>query len=244
MPVKLPTKTPDAPPDKPVETKFDPFRPEMPHIPGVGPDSRQARSGFSGVNSQLLLQIGGIAVAVVLIGALMFWWFKSKSRGTGESASSDTEVAEQAAPTPPLPNPVAAIHDGPTVAATVDELSKPWASKKFTFVKPVTQENIDAIVIRLPSGGLWAFSLQGPYGRCELEFVTDLATLASKYRFNASHPMVVDPCESTVYDPLKVGALGGNTWVRGEIVQGSSLRPPIAIDVKVRGHSIIADSIE
>jgi hypothetical protein len=244
MPVKLPTKTPDAPPDKPVESKFDPFRPEMPHIPGIGPDSRQGRSGFSGVNSQLVLQIGGIAVAVVLIGALMFWWFKSKSRGTGESASSDTEVAEQAAPTPPLPNPVAAIHDGPTVAATVDELSKPWAFKKFTFVKPVTQENIDAIVIRLPSGGLWAFSLQGPYGRCELEFVTDLATLASKYRFNASHPMVVDPCESTVYDPLRVGALGGNTWVRGEIVQGSSLRPPIAIDVKVRGKSIVADSIE
>jgi hypothetical protein len=244
MPVKLPTNGPEAPPDKPVEAKFDPFRPEMPQIPGVGPDARRARGGFSGMDTQSLLQFGGIAALVVLIGALMFWWFRSKSRSTSESASSENDVTEQSAPTPPLPNVIAPVHDGPTVAATVDELSKPWSAKKFTFVKPVTQENIDAIVIRLPTGGLWAFSVQGPYGRCELEFVTDLAALASKYGFSASHPMVVNPCDSTVYDPLKVGSVGGNTWVRGEIVQGSSLRPPIAIDVKVRGRSIIADSIE
>jgi hypothetical protein len=56
--------------------------------------------------------------------------------------------------------------------------------------------------------------------------------------------MVVSPCDGTVYDPLKVGPLGGDTWARGEIVQGSSLRPPISIDVKVRGRSIVADSIE
>jgi hypothetical protein len=244
MPVKLPTKTPDAPPDKPVEPKFDPFRPEMPQIPGVGPDARRSRRGFSDIDSRLLLQIGGIAAAVVLIGGLTFWWFKGKSSGTGESTISESKVAEQSAPTSPLPNPVAPFHAGPTVAATVEELSKPWAAKKFTFISPITQEHIDAMVIRLPGGGLWAFSLQGPAGRCELEFVTDLAALASKYRYNASHPMVVSPCDSTVYDPLKVGALGGNTWVRGEIVQGSSLRPPISIEVKVRGRSIIADSIE
>jgi hypothetical protein len=56
--------------------------------------------------------------------------------------------------------------------------------------------------------------------------------------------MVVSPCDGTLYDPLKVGPLGANTWARGEIVQGSSLRPPISIDVKVQGPSIIADSIE
>jgi hypothetical protein len=130
------------------------------------------------------------------------------------------------------------------VAATIEELSKPWAARKFTFIKPVTQESIPAMVVRLPSGGLWAFSLQGPYGSCQLEFVTDLAVIAAKYKYNASHPMVVSPCDGTVYDPLKVGPLGGDTWARGEIVQGSSLRPPISIDVKVRGRSIVADSIE
>ena len=244
MPVKLPTKSTDAPLDKPAENKFDPFRPEMPQIPGVSQGSRQPGQTSRGVETQRLLQIGGIAAAVVLIGAVIFWRVKSKPHSAGNSSSPDADVTVQAAPASTLPNPDAAVHEGPTVAATVDELSKPWAAKKFTFVKPLLQEKINAMVIRLPNGGLWAFALQGPYGRCELEFVTDLATLASKYRYNASHPMVVNPCDNTVYDPLKVGPLGGNTWARGEIVQGSSLRPPISIDVKVRGRSIVADSIE
>jgi hypothetical protein len=128
--------------------------------------------------------------------------------------------------------------------ATTDELSKPWASKKFVFVKPFTNEQVNAIVIRLPDEGLWAFSLQEPYGNCELEFVTDLAKLASQYGYRAAHPMVGNPCNGTVYDPLKVGPLGADTWARGEVVKGSGLRPPISIDVKVTGRSIIADRIE
>ena len=243
MPVKLPTKTPDAPADKPAENKFDPFRPEMPAIPGVGQGGRQAGHGADGFDTQRLLQIGGIAAAIVLICAVLFWWVKSKSHSKTNTSSSGGETTEQVAPSPP-PNPIPAAHEGPTLAATLDELSKPWDAKKFTFVNPLTLENIPAMVIRLPGGEYWAFSLQGPFGRCELEFVKDLGRLASKFRFNASHPMVVNSCDGTVYDPLKVGALGGNTWVRGAIVQGSGLRPPISIDVKVIGRSVFADSIE
>jgi hypothetical protein len=215
----------------------------MPRIPGVGQGGRQAGHGTGSFDTQRLLQIGGIAAAVVLIGAVLFWWVRSKSHGEANSSSSGTEATEQAAPTPP-PNPIPAAHEGPTFAATLDELSKPWAAKKFTFVNPLTLETIPAMVIRLPGGEYWAFSVQGPFGRCELEFVTDLGRLASKFKFIASHPMVVNSCDGTVYDPLKVGALGGNTWVRGAIVQGSGLRPPISIDVKVIGRSIFADSIE
>jgi hypothetical protein len=244
MPTKLPTKPADAAPDRPVENKFDPFRPEMPHIPGVGPDSRQSRRGVSGIDSQMLLQIGGLAAVVVLLGILIFWWFKSKPTGTGESASSDTNVADQLTPTPSLQNPLPPAQAGPTVAATSDEVSKPWAAKKFTFINPVSHQHINAMVMRLPSGELWAFSLQGPAGHCELEFVTDLAEVASRYQYRAVHPMVVSPCDGIVYDPLKVAALAGNTWVRGEIVQGSGLRPPISINVQARGRTIVADRIE
>ena len=155
MPVKLPTKTPDAPPDKPAENKFDPFRPEMPQIPGVGPGARQAGSRHSGgLDTQRLLQIGGIVAAVVLIGAVILLVGQEQVRAASQFFLSDAEVADQTAPAPPLPNPIAAAHEGPTVAATVDELSKPWAAKKFTFVNPLTQENIDAMVIRLPGGEL------------------------------------------------------------------------------------------
>jgi hypothetical protein len=243
MSTNSPTKTPDAPTDKPVENKFDRFRPDMPQIPGVGQGSRQAGGGLVGIETQRLLQIAGIAAAVMLIGTAIFWQVKGKSRGAVNSSVAP-DVAAQTAPTPDLPTPAAAVQEGPNVAATVDELSKPWDAKKFMFVKPFTRENINAMVIRLPGEGLWAFSLQGPSGRCELEYVTNLGRLATEFRFNAAHPMVVSPCDSTVYDPLKVGPLGGNTWARGEIVQGSSLRPPISIDVKVSGRSIIADGIE
>lgn len=242
MSVNLPTKTPSAPTEKPAEGKFDPFRPEMPNIPGVGGSARPAAPVSGGLDSQRILQIGGVA-AVVLIVAILGWWIHAKSRAT-PNVAADSDESTQEAPAPAAPNPVATVHDGPIVAATTEELSKPWAAKKFTFVKPITGETIPAMVIRLPNGEFWAFSLQGPFGRCDLQFVMDLPVLASKYDFNASHPMVVSPCDNTVYDPLKVGPLGGNTWARGEIVKGSSLRPPISIDVKVRGRSIVADSIE
>jgi hypothetical protein len=240
---KLPAKTPEAAPHSSEEQKFNPFQPEMPQIPGVSDGSHHAKHGLDLPDSRPPSQIVGIAIVVLLIAAASFWWFKIKSRAA-TTTSTDAEVTEQLEPTVPPPNPIVPAHNGPSVAATVDELSKPWAAKKFNFVKPITRENIDAMVVRLPGGELWGFSLQAPFGRCELEFVTNIATLASKYRFNASHPMVVNPCDSTVYDPLKLGSLGGNTWVRGQIVQGSSLRPPISIDVKVHGSSIVAENIE
>jgi hypothetical protein len=77
-----------------------------------------------------------------------------------------------------------------------------------------------------------------------LDFETDLGRLSTEYGYRAGHPMVVNPCTRTVYDPLKIGSLGGNVWVRGEIVHGGGLRPPISINVQVSGHSIIADRIE
>jgi hypothetical protein len=249
MSVKLPTSPPDAPVEKPVKGKFDPFRPDMPQIPGIHRGSSEVPSEAArerepgNVNPQRLIQGGGIAVAAVLIGLLIFWW-NSKRHGGAEALSSDSEVSEPAVPASPLPKLDLGPQAGSNVVATVDELSKPWATKKFTFVKPVTQENIPALAVRLPGGELWAFSLHGPFGRCDLEYVSDLETLASQYKYNASHPMVVSPCDRTVYDPLKVGSLGGNTWTRGEIVQGSGLRPPISIEVIVSGHSIIADNIE
>ena len=131
------------------------------------------------------------------------------------------------------------------MAATLDELSKPWDARKFVYVKALTQEHIDAMVDAASRAESSGRSLsRGLLGVARWNIVTDLGVLASQYKFSASHPMVVNPCDGTVYDPLKVGSLGGNTWVRGEIVKGSSLRPPISIEVKVRGRSVIADSIE
>jgi len=243
MNTKVASKNSDTATKSSTENAFKPFQPEMPRIPGVSDGSRHARRGLNNSNNNLLPKIGAFVVAVLCISLTYFWWSKHKSRGANRPPF-DPEIAEETAPALDVPKPLPPVREGPSVAGSVEELSKTWSVKEFTFVKPITHENIDAMVVRLPGGQLWGFSLQDPYGRCKLEFIADLAMIEGKYRFKASHPMVVNPCDSTVFDPLKVGALGGNTWARGQIVQGEGLRPPISIDVKVQGRSIIAENIE
>jgi hypothetical protein len=161
-------------------------------------------------------------------------------------ASIETEIPDTAVPVPApaIQPPKTSVDDGPTVVATAEELAKPWSSKTFVFVKPFSRETVDAMAIRLPGKGIWGFALQEPYGHCTLEFVTDLRKLASQFGYRASHPMVVNPCNNTVYDPLEAGPLGNGVWVRGEIVQGGGLRPPMSINVLEKGQSIIADRME
>jgi hypothetical protein len=238
MPVESANKPASPPPEK-----NDRFRAEMPHIPGVGNSRPGVSTSAANVNATRLLQIGGLAAFVLLIGAVFLWRVKRASRGGAESPSPDAAAA-LSVPPPTAPASEAPEADGPAVAATAEELANPWSAKKFTFVKPLTHEKLDAMVIRLPGGRLWAFALLEAYGHCNLEFVTNIGQLAKQYGYRASHPMVASPCSSTVYDPLKVSALSGDVFVRGEIVQGGSLRPPISIDVLEKGAAIIADRIE
>jgi hypothetical protein len=238
MPVESPNKPASAPPEK-----NDRFRAEMPQIPGVGNSRPGASTIATNVNTTRLAQIGGLAAFVLLIGGVILWRVKSAPRGAAESPSPETAAAVSAPPSA-TPASEAPGTEGPTVAATAEELAKPWSAKQFTFVRPLTHEKVDGMVIRLPGGRLWAFALLEAYGHCDLEYVTDVGQLAKQYGYRASHPMVASPCTSTVYDPLKVSSLGGDVFVRGEIVQGGGLRPPISIDVIEKGRTIIADRIE
>jgi hypothetical protein len=52
--------------------------------------------------------------------------------------------------------------------------------------------------------------------------------------------MVGNPCSHTVFDPTKMTMLPGNIWVRGAIVQGSDLRPPLGIEIEIKGKEILA----
>ena len=245
MAADLPTKsTTTMQAEKPATEKPDKFHAAMPQIPGVGNVPPSTPGARSGADSKRLVQIGGLVAAVMVIGIAVVWWMRSRPRAAVEPAPTDAAVAEAPVPEPPPPSSASPTEAGTNVAGTVEELSKPWDAKKFTFAKPFTGERVPAMVLRLPGGDLWAFSLQEPYGKCELDLETDLAQLSKEYGYRAGHPMVVNPCNRTVYDPLKVGSLGGNVWVRGEIVHGGGLRPPISIDVQVSGHSIIADRIE
>jgi hypothetical protein len=236
---QLPRNPPVEPPKK-----QDLLRPDMPNIPGVAETHPKACQEEESPRTGRFSQMATGAFVAICIAVAIVWWMKRGAQGTAENISPEQTVAAPSEPIPALPAPIAPLPNSYSEAGTVEELAKPWAAKKFVFVKPFTHDQVDAMVVRLPGGGLWAFAVQEPFGKCELEYVTNLQQLSTEYEYKAGHPMVVNPCNKTIYDPLKVGSLGGNVLVHGEIVRGNGLRPPISINVRQSGTSIIADQIE
>jgi hypothetical protein len=129
------------------------------------------------------------------------------------------------------------------VIATTQELNQTWSAKRFLFPDSVTGKTDPAMVVRLPHGEYWGFSLQEPFGKCELEYVTNLEMLRRNYQFSADHPMLVSPCDQTVYDLLRYGGSSAGL-VRGDIVQGTAIRPPMAIEIRQHGNEVVAVRME
>lgn len=216
----------------------------MPAIPGVAAQ-KTARAG----SNPAIRLVGGLlaALVIVFLGA----------RFALHSKHADIEKPQ---PTPqmevpaPAPDPNAAIPEStesnPQIA-TVAELAKTWASKPFFFRNRLTRESVPALVMRLPIGsasqpnGYWAFAMNSAYGNCQLEYITDVNKLTGEYDFQAAkHPMVGNPCSHTLFDPVKMTTIPGGYLVRGAIAQGSDLRPPLGIEIEVRGKDILAVRME
>jgi len=222
------------------ESSASRFKADMPQIPGVGSTAPRLRRS----NPLLPLIVGVVALGLVLLFAIR--WF-SHNRPVHQARVEPTPQLE-VPPAPPDPNSLLPHADrNNPVIATVSDLSKPWSSANFFIHDLTTGDNVPATIIRLPSGsanlasGYWAFSRKSAYGTCQLEYVRDLNVLHSDYDFRpASHPLVGDPCSHTLYDPLKTASLPGNVWVRGAIVQGSDVRPPLGVEIQVRNNQILA----
>jgi len=241
--------------DKPKEP--DPFKPTEPNIPGVTgnparskpapepprPAAPQFRSSAGAPEKKSARKLLSIAVIVaVLVGLALYVWKHSSA-----PEQRPVAAAVAAAPSVDLPPVVAQLPPNMPVApgpvATTAELATAWASKRFVFRATQTSENIPGLVVHLPSGVYWGISLRQPYGTCELEYVTDVGKLERQYRFHADHPMVVDPCNRVVFDLARYGT-GPNGEVRGAIVSGRGVRPPIGIEVRVRGKQVFATQLE
>jgi hypothetical protein len=221
------------------------FKSDMPQIPGVGtPGSRRA----SATNTTIRLVTGLLVVLLILVLGTR-WVMRPKRTETVVAPPPQIEVPSPA-PDPDAAKPHATEAE-PGIATTA-EMAKPWSTKDFFIENHLTGENVPALLIRLPSGpatqpaGFWAFSLNSPYGNnCKLEYITDPTQLAKEYGFRgAKHPMVGNPCSRSVFDPLKLANLPGDVWVRGAIVQGSDLRPPFGIQVRIAGKQIQAVRME
>jgi hypothetical protein len=227
------------------QPQTDRFKAEMPQIPGV--DTAGAQRQPIAANPAVLL-VGGLLLFLVLAFVASRWLFHSKrTEATAPAAPAQIDVPTPVADaTPAIPRATAS---NPTIA-TVAEMAKPWASKEFVFVDRLSNQDTPALLIRLSTGsasqadGYWALSMKAPYGSCALEYV-DAAKLKEQYDFSsARHPMVGDPCSRTVFDPLKMSEIPGNIFVRGSIVQGSDLRPPLGIEVEIQGKNILAVKME
>jgi len=217
----------------------------MPEIPGVSASG----SRHGALNNPALRLVGGLVLVLVVVFLGARWLLRPK-----HSEPPPAEPPPQIEVPSPAPDPNAALphvtQQDPGIA-TIAEMSEPWSTKKFFMRNRLTGENVPALLIRLPTSsasqanGYWAFSMNAPYGDCKLEYVKDLARLKSDYGFKgARHPMVGNPCSRTLYDPLKLSNLPGDVWVRGAIVQGSDLRPPLGIELNVQGKSIQAVRME
>ena len=229
----------------PDEKKFDPFKPQQPQIPGVAAAVVQENSepsSSSDVAEQTVPRKNGRWIAAILSGILIL----AALFGFWSHASSSTKIAsvpDPSATTPATvtntPQPAGNLPIGPGEIATTEELSKAWSAKRFLFRNQLTDEKVPAMVVRLPGGEYWGFSLREPFGSCDLEFVTDLQKLQTYYNFRADYPMVGDPCDRSVFDLTRYGNAPSGL-VRGEVAQGPAIRPPVAIEIRTRGDQVLA----
>jgi len=232
----------------PDDRKLDPFRPEQPTIPGTKPGAAKpapmpplAPSPQRESSTNPFIWVAVAIVLVFIVGGGLFFWV----HGSSPRASEPDAAASAAAPaTADTPKPIENLPTGPGPVAKVDDLAKAWSGKRFLFRDPLTSEAVPAMVVHLPDGSYWAFSLREPYGSCELEYVPDLQKLRSDYGYRADHPMVGNPCNHSVYDLLRYGSSSNGGLVRGEVAQGMGIRPPMAIEVRVDGKEIVAVRME
>jgi len=180
------------------------------------------------------------ATSVMALCLFAVWWM----RGTPakENAAKIEAPAPVSAPDQPAP-PAEKLPVGPGEIATTSELAKEWSAKKLIFRDPLTSREVPAMVVHLPGGAFWGFSLIEPYGSCEMELITDIQKIRVEYGYRASHPMVGDPCNRAVFDLTLYGS-GPAGLVRGAIAQGAAVRPPLAIEVQVQGKEILAKKME
>jgi hypothetical protein len=227
-------------PDQPPSERF---KTDMPQIPGVAAQRARPQPGFKPV------RLVGFLAALAFCLLLVRWVMRPKTPEVAPAGPTpQIEVPAPAAdPNAALPH---ATETEPGIAS-LQEMAKPWASKEFFYRNRLSGETIPAVLVHLPTGSpnqpasYWAFSVNAPFGNCRLEYVTDIEKLRSDYAFReAKHPMVGNPCSRTVFDPLKMMNIPGGVWVRGAIVQGSDLRPPLGIEVEIHDKQILAARME
>lgn len=229
-------------PNEPNRTKSmnatTPKIPGVPQRPAPKPElSKQiAEENPTEQRRRAYLWIGGAAVLAIVI-ALVWWAHGTTAPGNGlpefrsaRSAGQPSQTAQNM-PIPTAPGPIANVAD----------MKQEWSTQPFVY-KETNGDKTPALLVRLPKGEYWAISLREPFGNCQME-LAGVEKLRSDYNLSAPYPMIGDPCTHTVFDLTQYGE-GPNGMVRGAIVAGAAVRPPLAIEVNVKDGKIIASQEE
>lgn len=220
------------------------FKTEMPNIPGV--------TGVAS-NSQSIptnWRRAAVAIAALLVLGSVGAWLMTRTAHHDTAAAAPAPVLQPSPPPEELPAAPVSRAGTTNEIGTTDELSAPWSAKKFTYTRLLNHEQVPAIAIRLPGGNgqttasFWVILMRAPFGQCQLEYIIDTNQIATRFNFNASHPMIADPCSNALYDPLRMGTLPNGSWVRGEIVHGAGFRPPMQVEFHLDGNKLISGRAE
>jgi hypothetical protein len=218
--------------------KTKPFEAVQPKIPGVPERAVKKREANAGNIPRVPYLWAGGGGTILLLVIVLLWWAHGATRGNVVAVAENSH-ASNAQPTPAQASAAPPVAPGPI--ATIAEMKRPWSTKKFVY-RRTDGEILPALLVHLPEGAYWAISLHESYESCDLEFVT-AEKLRTDYHLGASYPMIADPCTHAVFDLAQYGS-GPNGLVRGAIVEGTAIRPPLAIEVEVKGHEIIASRAE
>jgi hypothetical protein len=226
-------RTLQQPPSPSAQRKMTP---EMPRIPGIVPTPSRAPL-------QLKPLITIILATLLCASGFALWLSHRRHANLHASTTSAAPISGVSDA-----SSITKADTEPNTIGTLYELAQPWSSKTFLFIDPKSQQGVPAMVIHLPGPpaepSFWAFARSNPLSRCLLQYVTDLSALSLRFAYPAAHPMVVSECDGIVYDPLKMATLPNGSWVRGEMVRGVGIRPPVAIQIEVRGRDVIAKRME
>ncbi|MFZ3244800.1 MAG: hypothetical protein WA185_06970 [Candidatus Acidiferrales bacterium] len=223
-------------PGVPVRAAAKPATSAAKPAPAAPAQQSVAKKEAKGQPPYYLWAAGGGAILVLVIA--LAWWAHGVPRAA-HLAPEAAAPAPAARPAPPKPVETIAVAPGPV--ATTSEMEEPWSTRKFLY-RGADGNTTPALLVHLPGDAYWAISLREPYGTCELEFAS-VDKLRTDYNLAANHPMIGDPCTHTVYDLTHYGS-GPNGLVRGAVVAGIGLRPPLAIEVQVEGREIVASRSE
>ncbi len=221
MPTEPPTKPATTPQEEKSETqKFDRFRPAMPQIPGVSNVPAKQSQGMSGIDLGQLAKIGGIVAAVLVIGVAILLWIKRTPPKAVESSSPDA-AATESTDSPSLLTPVEPPRRTNCCGnhrRTLQALGR----KKFTFVKPITQETVRAMVIRSRRWSLGIF-LTGSLRTVRIGLLPTQANLRPNMVTAPAIPWSSIHAIARCTIRLKLARSAGNVWVRGQVVEGDGL---------------------